>query len=929
MKKNSLILNTVFVLFISNCIFGFCEETKRISDVESVRITVKEGKVFDEKTGRTLVAGDRLVLHANGESEWTNSQTAPNPVQPGPANGNLPVPNIPLQEDSNATPQITKREISIQGEVVDGKGQPVWDAQVMINGSTEHVLMTGNQFSMESLSPGEYQIKASHPTLLGVTKNVQAGETITLQLREKAQVVVAVKTKRGEPVPGAWIDFLSAKDQRFIKAIREKSDAEGRVVFDQVLPGNYTLGVEHAWYISSSRTAIEVDEAMEVVELVLPDNSLSVSGKVTDAKTGEVLPNIPIVCGLDKGQSVYGAKGYPLEATRVVTTDAEGNYSVDNLWSGRYILYVDDMEGYLSGNQLAMESRGGVDQTRVVLTDAEADNVNFQLKHSWMVSGTVYDWQNIPLPNVPVSVLVWHEHRGREDDRSTVQTDEQGYYEIVGKTEVIPGCKIQTKSAHNLYWGGYSEDFIIEPGQRMDGIDIHFKGTAIIRGTVRNEQGEPLHNALVQFWSDWKESYPGAETEDIEGYAVRTDQNGCYECIIRQPGKYTALSDAVGYRSTVDDQALQQLNIEISDEPIYVDFTLLPGEDKTVEGIVVNEEGEPVEGITVRLMPCTIAKYKDYYAYSSNNYQTSLLHTTDSSGTFCFDVDFFDPNIFTNSPLALEQILSGQAKPLQISIDDNDAYQVTVHPITKSSHRMIQYPGEKDLRIEVERKEQASGAGFATLAGRVVDSFGIPVTQFEMVVIPGWPPQRFEDGTPYHQWSPVYSSDGRFQIDGLPVKQGAFYIVVRTDEYGMSTSTPLSPEANQVLDNIEIVVGSGVTITGTVLDAITGKPIPDIKVLAMLPPSPERQHLMMTDRIILRRTGLSGRIVLQEQSVLNEYIPRAVTDAKGRFVIKNAPVPATFLHVQPSREYNQFVRALRPLEHGQTVELGEIKISRR
>ena len=224
-KSNCSIILLVFCFVIS--VSGFSEESGNSLKIDAVRITVKEGNVLDEKSGRTLTAGDRLVIHADGSTEFSNLKITPSPMESNPPAGNLIAMDTSSQKDSSSTDQTVKQDLSIKGEVVDEKGQPVTDAKVTINGNADGVSMTGNQFSIASLQAGEYQLSVTHPTLLGVTKKVQAGETVTLQLHEKAQVIVTVQTKRGEPLAGALIDFLSAKDQRFIKAIREKTDAEG------------------------------------------------------------------------------------------------------------------------------------------------------------------------------------------------------------------------------------------------------------------------------------------------------------------------------------------------------------------------------------------------------------------------------------------------------------------------------------------------------------------------------------------------------------------------------------------------------------------------------------------------------------------------------------------------------------------------------
>ncbi|MBZ0258152.1 carboxypeptidase-like regulatory domain-containing protein, partial [bacterium] len=57
-----------------------------------------------------------------------------------------------------------------------------------------------------------------------------------------------------------------------------------------------------------------------------------------------------------------------------------------------------------------------------------------------------------------------------------------------------------------------------------------------------------------------------------------------------------------------------------------------------------------------------------------------------------------------------------------------------------------------------------------------------------------------------------------------------------------------------------------------------------------------------------------------------QHLPSTTTDADGRFVLQHAPAPDLYIRVFRKGEYKVYMAPVRPIEPGQTKDLGEIAV---
>lgn len=833
-----------------------------------------------------------------------------------------------LIQKNNAIDLILDRKMSIHGQVLDKNEQPVGEAIVSIASASAIQSVTGTPFQFSPIRPGTYRIRAQHETLLGEEKTVQAGNEVVLHMGTSASVIVSVSTVRGEAVGGAVLDLSSKPNSGFHFTTEQKTDTTGIACFSEIRRGTYSIGIQHSWYQSLQRTEVVVDSVTEEVSLVLPDKNHSISGRVFDAATEQPIANAPVVCGLDWGRedNFYSRflkqdllkSSFPQSATRMVYTNEEGLYRFDGLWSGLYFLFVDRVKGYISGDHSEIENIGAQRARRVMLSQEEdVGSVDFGLKRCWKIVGHAYDPNKKLLANVHVSARLRYSnpaaHRGStgmlEKLGAESSTDESGYYEILGPVELMSDrslASLYVSGQHERYGKADSEVFYLNPGELKENADIYFSNCAIIQGTVRNEENQPIPNAMVIVWkkTDAANQQPGRS--NFWYYPMRTDDNGFYQAYITsqygQFGECFIRAHAKGYLKSTLQEPERKITLALGAEPVVCDFVLKKGMQETLEGIVVNEEGEKLAGVVLVL-----------YCEGSGVYLSidQTITQTDADGRFLFDLGAWDQTWY--DPLFDNSVTNAKFL-FRITPEATDEYEY-VEPSWESIPRYR--GGEKDIRIVMIRKDKER----VSFRGMVVDSGGQPVTKYDIVVIPGSAPNLFKSGSLYYRWSPVNSPDGSFFLENLPASQGLFRIAVRTKERGLATTNLLRPQPNEVMEGIVIQLGEGATLQGVVLDSATGKPVPNVDVITMLPPTPAQEQQISS------RLGRAGiYLVPSDQSPLLENLSKAKTNEKGEYRLENVVVPAVRVRFRKNYYEEYFVPAMN-LQGGETRDLGEVRLT--
>jgi hypothetical protein len=235
---------------------------------------------------------------------------------------------VVLPNPGEALVLVLPRGTTVSGNVVDPDGHPVAGAQVKSSAGCATPSKEDGAFELSELPAGRVDVwaeDASYAPSEIAGFRIQPGglrSGVRLVLRRGGTIVCQVLDAEGRPESGRGLALqrsASTGRDRGVDGSKE-SDAEGRVVFENVAPGSYSLGkcttrqesmAEHErgpnlWTrFEASRTQASVDVVEGGVTKVViggPRGSpIRLRGRVTDA-------GIP-VAGMQVGESTTGADG--------------------------------------------------------------------------------------------------------------------------------------------------------------------------------------------------------------------------------------------------------------------------------------------------------------------------------------------------------------------------------------------------------------------------------------------------------------------------------------------------------------------------------------------------------------------------------------------------------------------------------------------
>ena len=259
------------------------------------------------------------------------------------------------------------------------------------------------------------------------------------------------------------------------------------------------------------------------------------------------------IAGNVTGEGVDPITGAVVSATRIgypsfykrIATDESGNYLLDELIEGKYVLRV-EARGYLT------EYYDGVynmrEATPVELApETDLTGYDFELDKGASITGTVKsDGSDELLADVHVQVL------GRYSRLSSYETktDENGVYLIEGLTAGSYVVMAAKSGYTSEYWNDVQRLWEATPidldiDSHEENIDFSLAMVSALKGTITEElSGSPLVEATVQV-----QMLRGERGRpSVYSHRTRTDENGEYS-IPLEPGTYAIQAMADGFAS--------------------------------------------------------------------------------------------------------------------------------------------------------------------------------------------------------------------------------------------------------------------------------------------------------------------------------------------------------------------------------------------
>lgn len=420
-----------------------------------------------------------------------------------------------------------------------------------------------------------------------------------------------------------------------------------------------------------------------------------------------------------------------------------------------------------------------------------------------------------PGPNAFLGQITQRKYRWLEGT-----TDAEGYYDIRG----VPEGHGYTVSASASQMALVEAHGISVREGATTSVDLQGLAGATLLGRVVGPDGEPVPGAQVAMV--YMDISRVLFSRDGRGEPIESDAEGRFVLAHVAPG-LIALAAA---KDGVAPSRIEQL--QVVDGGRYEDLNLELGVGATLQGIVTDEADRPLADALIEVVPMERPQDPDVVKMV-----LSLREVTARSGR---------DGKFSIAGLSGERLFVQVSKPgyvtrVQFGIKLDQELKVKLEHGATVRGRVLADSGEPIARFRVEtrsrevRPESAPSDGTAPDEGdreamrRTTRGFG-----------PGGRPReagmRLQEGKkiserrPGDEWQELQNAEGKFTLAGLP--SGKIRVRVRADGWLDADAQEVTLTAGQTSDELVFKLKPGLTVQGVVLDAATGRPVPEAQVTA-------------------------------------------------------------------------------------------------
>nr|WP_284694517.1 carboxypeptidase-like regulatory domain-containing protein [Geomonas sp. Red32] len=704
----------------------------------------------------------------------------------------------------SAAPEIPKPKGAIAGTVSEDSGTPAAGVKVeafsCVDGLAAASAVSGQAgaYTIPALADGCYHVRFSgagfesswrgKPQYRDTAEEVKVnGGAVTgidaTVSPSDTTISGVVKAVDGTPLPGAWVTAVLPSEKSEVSLSDGVTDAKGAYSVN-VSSGKHVVLFAKKGYSSEiyggSLTNPTRVEALAEKPAAGIDGILTRGGSIAGSVKNEAGKGLP---GIIVAAIAPGSTSLPVGKR----TDAEGNFVLDGLATGKYwLMFSDQEETYLPQ---WYDGKTGPDGATVVPVTAPnaTSGIRAVLRTGGSISGRVTD----PAGNPVAGAAVMAESTNtKENGFGYAATDPSGNYTIHG----LAGAKylVSFRARGGTLLSRYYRDSAakdaaapveVVAGQATSNIDQMLPQGRTITGSVKNGAGEPVHGASVQVVPAEKES----KVEPVFGQA---DENGAFTVAVPD-GNYLVQVRAQGYlpqwsgnRPERKDAAVIPLSKDQA--TAQADFVLVRG--GSISGTVRNRAGAPIAGVRVSASEAATGERGD-------------SGTSDAEGRYT--------------------IMSLRVGNYRLSADGSTAGYVET--------KLPQPVAIAETGAQAENVDFVLFQG-GEISGRVTDPDGNPVLWMSVAA--------YDPVT----WDEIGSTstemDGRYRLAGLP--EGKYSI--RFEQYG--SKYPVQwykkkfkrEEAAQVdvsgtaaVTGVDTVMVPGMALSGTVTDT-NGGALADTKV---------------------------------------------------------------------------------------------------
>lgn len=640
----------------------------------------------------------------------------------------------------------------------------------------------------------------------------------------------------------ALVDELQARYEGY-------TDTRGRFAVDVQSSGEFKVVASHAGFFDVDTTAA-VSEAQPRAHVTLALGvGAKISGRVTEAESGDPAPGIEIVCdGANVG---------------TVTTDQDGNYTVTGLAVGDYRVSLN-----LRGRPYQVRGRAPQQAVTVERDDDHVTGIDFVVNPAGIVWGYVYGPKDQAVERAEVVLCTSDSIVSQVIDTVTKQappiagrTDKDGYYELMG---VPLNQAWQIMGLSKDLAPQLSDEFLLTMKNRNVRVDLYMlPGTTVYGQVISSSDGSPVPAANIacipsyaKFFSplDTPQAFRDATSDDQGHFTITDLPMGEYQILAQKDGFKLA---AMGERISPD--GIQDIrNLRVSITPVNTG-------QYAVYGYVMDMQGAAIPNAELALAGMGLL----------GGSLDAQERKTDASGYFVFEG--IDPGMLMlevradgYSPQSVGNVLLDQDNLIYLEATASIAGRVLVRETNRPAETFsmrtmpLSASGNTSLfslarTMDAQSFSDADGAFSLDLAaGRYrleASAPGLTPGRVNVEVLPGQRQSglviyvsetggtiqgrvRIADGTNPQgavvmiadgssQLQNIFAfaqqlegggftvgPDGVFEFTGLP--EGAYTVTARLQNYAQAQSNPIQVRPGRSTTNVDLVLGSGGELQGYV-----------------------------------------------------------------------------------------------------------------
>lgn len=738
------------------------------------------------------------------------------------------------------------------GVVVNGNGEPVAGAEVtllssapgdgdLVAASVRTTTAADGTFHLDGAagSRGANALRVEKPGYASASETYPRAGALAKPVTLLAATVLSghVKPLPGRSAAGALVRFEGRSRTRWVEA---GPDGSFTIPDAPVGEGRLVADAGDAGYGETAGILLPLPEGKSAAVTLRPAASLG--GRVVDVATHRGVARARVA--VRQGAS-----------TRVVRTGPDGSYRIAPVAPRTARVSVDDRRYVPFGKS-------------VEIAPGEARKLDAPLVPGASMAGRVTDEEGRPVAgahgilerggSTGLSALLRQVRAA--DGPPLFRTAADGTF---AASRLAPGGGQRLLVAHPDFATATVGGLTLVSGQTAPNVAVVLRRGAVLSGLVHDAEGHPVEGAEAEAQQGFgfraggpALSILGARGGGRERPSVRTQPDGTFEIRGLASGDYTLWIRKSGYAT----ERIDPVKVPEGNSPEPVSVTLSPG--ASISGIVLLRGGAPAEGWSV------VASEPGTSALGPR--AGGILHPTGSDGVFVLDGlkpgQPYDLQLFGGTGIGpsrkgvvppasgIEVVVSGPGRIAGRAVDVK-----TGGPI-----------GAFSVRFEPER----SGGGLFRVVNRLV---GRQVTGIG-------------------EKHDVRSEDGAFLLEDVP--PGTWSVVVEAKGYQPARAGNIIVEEGATAKDVEVKVSLGGHLSGRVLDALTGQPVPGATVAA----------------------GGSGPVGGPLAALSAETGETLTTDANGSFVLDGiAPgkLPITVTHP----DYAEARQAVEVQEGYSTAEI--------